>query len=91
MKDTNCNFCNPKKFDWVEKGFYGYQCFECTSGRSAFIILDDHRGFLTDEEKKDLPSLIEKHYPGLELKGIPDKRKSMIHWYDMLIKNNVGS
>ena len=88
MKDPTCKFCNPKKFDWNEKGFYGYQCFECTTGKTAFIILDDHRGNLTKEEEKNLPLLIDKHYPGMERKGIPDRRTSMIHWYDMLSKKN---
>jgi hypothetical protein len=73
------------KMDWIEKGFYGYQCSECTNGRSAFIILADHKGFLSDEERATFNELIEKYYPDLEPKGMSDRKKICLHWYDFLV------
>jgi hypothetical protein len=41
MKDPNCSFCNPKKTDWKESGFYGYRCGDCNQA-TALIELDQN-------------------------------------------------
>lgn len=86
MANTECRFCNPVNKNWEENGFYGYQCFECTEGRTAFIVLKEHKGSLTDKEKETFKMLVKKHYPDLEPKGLADRRKVCNHWYEFLIK-----
>ncbi len=84
MDNSNCAFCNPKKKDWEDSGFYGYRCGNCNQA-TAFILRSDHSGNLSDEEKKLVENLCEKHYPDLKIKWISEKRKNMPHWYDFLV------
>lgn len=86
VKDTNCKLCNPVNVKWRENGFYGFQCFECTSGKTAFIVLDEHRGTITDEEKVIFKELIDKHFPDMEPKGLSESRKACVHWYEFLVR-----
>jgi len=81
---SECLFCKPKKKDWEEKGFYGYRCPSC-QGPTAFVISSEHRGKLNEEEKLILTELCKKHYPGLKLKWISEKRSNITHFYDFLI------
>ena len=80
---ANCSFCNPKKKDWEEKGFYGYRCPAC-QGNTAFIVSSRHRGALNDEEKVIVSQLVRKYYPDLEITWMSEKRKNIAHWYDFL-------
>jgi len=82
--DQNCSFCNPKKKDWSDSGFYGYRCGNCNQA-TAFIVRTEHKGKLTEEEKEIVKKLCEKHYPNLKLKWISEKRKNILHWYDFLV------
>jgi tRNA(Ile2) C34 agmatinyltransferase TiaS len=82
-KNPNCKFCNPKKMDWSENGFYGYRCSSC-QGNTAFIVSSTHRGTISDNEKQIVEDLCKKHYPKLKLKWISKNRKFMSHWYDFL-------
>lgn len=82
--DKNCSFCNPKKKDWEEDIFYGYQCPGC-QGDTAFIMTSEHRGQLNDEEKETLIKLAEKYYPKYKIKWITKNRKSLIHFYEFLV------
>lgn len=82
--DPNCSFCNPKKKDWEESGFYGYRCKAC-QGPTAFVIRSEHKGNLNEKEKDIVNKLCEKHYPDLKIKWISEKRKNIIHWYDFLV------
>lgn len=86
MAHENCRLCNPKNITWKEDGFYGFQCFECSSGKTAFIILDEHRGTLTKDEEKKYLELIEKHFPDLESKNLSKNRRNCNHWYEFLIR-----
>ena len=79
-----CLFCKPKKKDWEENGFFGYRCTAC-QGPTAFVVSDEHRGKLNQEEKEILTRLCEKHYPDLKLKWMSEKRSIMTHFYDFLI------
>jgi hypothetical protein len=85
MKDPNCNLCNPRKKDWESSGFYGYSCTECIVPNRAFIILDEHRGELTEEEQKTFEELVKKHYPQLKSKRLSESRKTCLHWYEFLV------
>lgn len=80
---ANCSFCNPKKKDWEESGFYGYKCFDCNQS-TAFIVSTTHRGSISDNEEKIVEQLSKKHYPDLQLTWMSKKRKNMSHWYDFL-------
>jgi hypothetical protein len=82
-KEMDCSFCNPKKKDWEEKGFYGYRCNEC-QGSTAFIVSSNHSS-LTESSKKIVENLAKKHYPDLKIKWLSAKRKNMLHWYDFLV------
>lgn len=82
--NSECSFCNPKKKDWQESGFYGYKCFDCNQS-TAFIVRSEHKGNLSSEEKKIVEKLAEKYYPELKIKWISEKRKNMLHWYDFLV------
>ena len=84
MSTENCAFCNPKKRDWSEGGYFGYKCGSCSQSKTAFIVREDHKGNLNDEEKKIVEKLCEKHYPELRIKWLSDKRKNITHWYDFL-------
>ena len=83
MKDSNCSFCNPKKKDFEEAGFYGFRCLEC-QGNTAFIVSVDHRGPLTEDEKIIVEKLSTKYYPDLKVTWMSEKRKSISHFYDFL-------
>ncbi len=89
MKDPNCRLCNPKNVNWKEDGFFGFQCYECTSGRTAFIVLDEHKGTITEEEEKTYKELIKKHFPDMEAKGLAEKRTVCNHWYEFLVKKKI--
>lgn len=80
-----CAFCNPKKKDWEEDGFYGFQCTACTDGGSAFIVLSDHRKTISEEERETMNKLIEKHYPHLKPKGLSVSR-NQVHFYEFLVR-----
>lgn len=80
----NCPFCNPKKKDWSEKGFYGYKCGDCNQA-TAFIVSSEHRGNLNEEEEKIVEGLVKKHYPNYEIKWLSKKRKNLPHFYDFLV------
>ncbi len=86
--DCNCKLCKPVNKNWQEEGFYGYQCFECTNGKTAFIILDEHKGTLTREQWQTYQKLAAKHYPDLVSKGLSEKRRSCQHWYEFLVRKN---
>ena len=81
--NSNCSFCNPKKKDWEEEGFYGYRCQAC-QGNTAFIVSSKHKGSLTEEEKTIIENLAKKYYPNLKVKWLSENRKNMSHWYDFL-------
>lgn len=85
-ENNKCKFCHPINKSWEDEGFYGYHCFECTGGKTAFVILKEHKGVLTEEEKEKFKKVIKKHYPDLEPKGLADKRKVCNHWYEFMIK-----
>jgi len=80
---ANCSFCNPKKRDFEESGFYGYKCFKCNQS-TAFIISSEHRGKINEEEKEIVKQLVKKYYPDLQITWMSEKRKNMEHWYDFL-------
>jgi hypothetical protein len=84
MEKPQCNLCLPKRLDWQEKGFYGYQCFECTEGKSAFIVSESHKSKLTEEENQIVDELVNKYYPGFQRRRICEKRESDQHWFDFL-------
>lgn len=85
MKKEGCSKCFPTKVDWEEGNFYGFQCFECTMGRTAFIIHKEHVSNITPNEEKEMLYLIEKHYPDLKAKGLYKTRKSYLHFYEFLV------
>jgi hypothetical protein len=87
MKDPNCSFCNPRKIDWTEDGFYGFSCPEC-QGNTAFIVSSQHRGTLNEKEKLLVEQLAKKHYPNLKITWMSEKRTAMSHFYDFLKPNN---
>ena len=78
-----CSFCNPKKKDWEENGFYGYRCFECNQS-TAFIVSSNHRGNLNESEKILVEQLAKKHYPNLKVTWMSERRSNMLHFYDFL-------
>ena len=82
--NSNCSFCNPKKKDWEEEGFYGYRCQAC-QGNTAFIVKSKHIGSINEDQKILVTKLAKKHYPDLKIKWLSVKRKNMAHWYDFLI------
>ena len=84
MKDPNCAFCNPKKMDFVENGFYGYRCGDCKQA-TAFIVSIKHRGKLDEDEEKIVEELVKKNYPSLGIKWTSKKRSNMLHFYDFLV------
>lgn len=81
-----CNLCNPKRKDWSEKGFYGYACAECKVPDRAFVMTENHKGELTEEEYKIFEELCKKYYPQLKSKGLSESRTSCMHWFEFLIK-----
>ena len=83
--NCECRLCKPVNKNWEEDGFYGYQCFECTSGKTAFIIAKNHKGTLTNEEREIYLKLVEKHYPDLEPK-LSEDRPGCQHWYQFLVR-----
>lgn len=87
MKQAKCAFCNPKKIEWEEDGFYSSRCSVCTDGKTVFIVSSDHKGILSEEEKIQFNKLVEKHYPGFVPKEM-DKKRSLFHWYEFLIKKD---
>jgi hypothetical protein len=90
VKDLKCKFCFPKRRDWGEDGFYGFQCSECKQNKTAFVVLDaDHRNQLTPEEENRFDIIIEKHYPGLILKGVKNKSTISNHWYAFLVTPKI--
>lgn len=82
-KVENCSFCNPKRKDWEENGFYGYRCPAC-QGDTAFVMTTEHRD-ITEQEKKIIEELCQKYYPNYKLKWISKNRKNIIHWFDFLV------
>ena len=89
MKKEGCFKCNPEKVDWAEGNFYGFQCFECTMGKTAFIIHKEHVEYITPEEEKEMLTLVEKYYPDLKPKGLYKIRKSYLHFYEFLVPKEV--
>jgi hypothetical protein len=81
--EESCAFCNPKKMDWTEDDFYGYQCFDCSQS-TAFIVSTKHRGNLNKEEKIIVEKLARKYYPNMTITWISERRLSMSHFYDFL-------
>jgi len=89
MKVNDCPKCNPTKVDWEEGNFYGYQCFECTTGKTAFIVHKEHVSYITPDEEKEMLSLIEKYYPDLKAKGLYKTRKNYVHFYEFLVRREA--
>lgn len=85
MKNPKCSLCNPKRKDWQEAGFYGYECLECKIPNKAFIVSENHVGELTTQEYKIFESLCKKYYPHLKSKHLSKNRKTCNHWYEFLI------
>lgn len=83
LVSSKCSFCNPKKKDWEESGFFGYRCPEC-QGNTAFIVSLHHEGILTEDKKKLISELAQKYYPDLQITWLSEKRKNMAHLYDFL-------
>ena len=81
-----CNLCDPKRMDWKSDGFYGYSCADCKVPDKAFVILDKHKGELTEKEQKTFEMLIKKHYPQLKCRNLSESRKTCLHWYEFLGK-----
>ena len=81
-----CNLCNPKRRDWSEAGFYGYQCADCKIPDKAFIVSIEHKGELTPEEYKTFNELCRKYYPDLKSKNLSESRKHCQHFYEFLVK-----
>jgi hypothetical protein len=88
MKDQTCAFCNPRKKDFEENGFFGYRCGDCNQA-TAFIVSTDHRGKLNEDEEKIVEELVKKYYPGLEITWKSKNRNNIQHFYDFLkpVKN----
>ena len=86
MKDPNCNLCNPKRKDWSENGFYGYECKNCKIPDRAFIVSEKHIGELTKEEHKIFNKLCETYYPHLRSRNLSESRKTCLHFYEFLVK-----
>lgn len=88
-KDPDCRFCKPNKNNksyWEEDGFYGYQCFECTGGKTAIVATIEHKEDISPEEKKTLHMLIDKHYSDLTPKVVPHRSLIFKHYYEFLVK-----
>ena len=89
MKKEGCSKCFPQKVDWEEGNFYGFQCFQCTLGRTAFIIHKDHVTNITPDEEKEMLKLVKKYYPDLMPKGTYKTRMNYIHFYELLVPKEV--
>ena len=81
-----CNLCNPKRKDWSEKNFYGYQCSDCSTPDKAFVVFDKHKGELTESEVRTFNELCKKYYPNLKCKNLTESRHTCLHWYEYLFK-----
>ena len=79
-----CDLCKPKRKDWSEDGFYGYSCDKCKDPNVAFIVSENHKSSITEEEKLKLNKLIEKYYPKLKSRNL--NKQNAIHWFEMLVK-----
>jgi len=82
-----CKFCNPTNAKmWKKDGFYGFQCVECTAGgNTAFVVLEEHRNEITEEEENRFLELIKEKYPDLEPKGEIRRTRSG-HWFEFLVR-----
>lgn len=85
--NDKCKFCNPtNEKAWKEDSFYGFQCSTCTNGNTAFVVLNDHRANISDQEMVEFEKDIQKHYPDLVPKGDIGASRSGGHWFAFLVR-----
>jgi hypothetical protein len=90
LMSTTCKFCSPTNSKmWREGGFYGFQCTECTNGNTAFVVLEDHRSEITEDEEKRFLQIISDKYPELSPKGELRRTRSG-HWFEFLVRKKSG-